>query len=94
MPVILPPGKESRWLKPTNTLTEILDMLKKYPTAKMDGYPLDKMIERPEPCTIEMLRPHGEALQFANEPKLLPRQNHYGHKKKSDVSHWLGNKPI
>ncbi len=94
MPVILPPGKETRWLKVTNSLSDILDMLKKYPYDKMNGYPISTDMSGTGPYTMEMLLPKGEKLLTQSGTPSIPLQKRYGQKKKSDVSHWLGNNPI
>jgi len=94
MPVILPLGKEMRWLKPTNSLSEILGMLVKYPSDKMNGYPLSREFEGSGPVTRQMLQPQGGMLMQEPEPALRPQQRHYGHKKKGEGGHWLGNGPI
>jgi putative SOS response-associated peptidase YedK len=94
MPVILPRGKEARWLKPTNSLSDNLEMIKKFPSERMDAYPISEVINQPGPHEREILLPIGERLtQQAYEPP-LPRQKHYRHKNKSEISHWRGNKPI
>jgi len=93
MPVILPRGKELRWLKPTNTLTEILGMLTKYPSDKMDAYPVSNELNESGPFDRNMLMPSGERLSKETAPPVLSRKGHY-HKSKTDVSHWLGNAPL
>lgn len=83
MPVILPFGQESRWLKPTLSLADILGMLKPYPSGKMNAYPVSGKIDQPGPFTKEILNPTGPRLLSEEQPPPLPRQSYYGHKKKS-----------
>lgn len=93
MPVILPRGKEMRWLKPENSLTDILGMLNKFPSDLMNAYPISKEVEKPGPYTSEILKPVGERLFREPEQPFLSRKSHY-HKNKGDVAHWMGNSPI
>lgn len=81
MPVILSPGKEKRWLKPANTLSDILGMLVKYPSERMNAYPVSKKIDS-FPTDRSILLPVGDKLLSEATPQPLPRQNYYGHKKK------------
>jgi putative SOS response-associated peptidase YedK len=94
MPVILPRGKEGRWLKPTNSLTEILGMLNKFPSDLMDAYPLNKEVDQPGPYNKDLLISEGERLFSASDLPFISRSKYHHTKKKSDVSHWLGNTPI
>ena len=82
MPVILSYGLESRWLKQSLSLAEILGMLNKYPSKQMNGYRLSNKIDQPGPYSKEMLTPHGPRL-LSESPPSLPQQSYYGHKKKS-----------
>jgi putative SOS response-associated peptidase YedK len=93
MPVILPRGKEIRWLKPTNSLSEILGMMNKFPSDLMNAHPISKEVEKPGPYTLEILKPVGERLLREPEQPFLSRKSHY-HKNKGDVAHWMGNSPI
>lgn len=83
MPVILPYGQETRWLKPNLSLADILGILKHYPSGKMNAYPVHDDIDQPGPCSKEMLNPLGPGLFTEEQPLALPRQSYYGHKKKS-----------
>jgi putative SOS response-associated peptidase YedK len=47
MPVILPKGRESDWLKSSKTLSEILGMLEIFPAERMNTYPLAKKLNYP-----------------------------------------------
>ena len=94
MPVILPRGKEVRWLKPTNSLTEILGALNKFPSDLMDAYPISKEIEQPGPYLKDILISKGERLFSTIDLPAISRSKYHHSKKKSDVSHLLGNTPI
>jgi putative SOS response-associated peptidase YedK len=76
MPVILTRGKEAHWLKPTNTLSDILSILKKYPSDKINGYPISKDVNQTGLYAIDILKPVGERLLSEVEPLVLPSQNH------------------
>jgi hypothetical protein len=92
MPVILSYGQESRWLKQTLSLAEILGMLNKCPSKQMNGYLLSGKIDMPGPYSKEMLSPQGPRLLSEEFPPSLPQQSYYGHKKKSsDNTKTLGD---
>jgi putative SOS response-associated peptidase YedK len=92
MPVILSYGQESRWLKQTLSLAEILGMLNKYPSKQMNGYLLSNKIDQPGPYSKEMLTPQGPKLLSEEHPPSLPQQSYYGSKKKSsDNTKTLGD---
>ncbi|NVN96732.1 SOS response-associated peptidase family protein [Candidatus Nomurabacteria bacterium] len=93
MPLILPRGKEKYWLKPTNSLTDILQTLVKYPAELMNAYPINNRIMKARSYSKEMLKPTGEILSKETESLTLSRKTHR-HDKKSEVSHWLGNKTL
>lgn len=82
MPVILPYGRESRWLKPTLSLTEILGMLVKYPSKQMNAYPVSGKIDTPGPFSKQILTPVGNKLLSESHPIAMPQQSYYGHKKR------------
>ncbi|MBL7904003.1 MAG: SOS response-associated peptidase [Bacteroidales bacterium] len=82
MPVILQYGQESRWLKPTLGLAEILGMLTITPSKQMNGYSISSKIDQPGPYSKEILLPQGPKLLSEDHPPPLPRQLYYGHKKK------------
>jgi putative SOS response-associated peptidase YedK len=84
MPVIPSYGQESRWLKQTLSLAEILSMLNKYPSKQMNGYLLSNKIDQPGPYSKEMLKPQGPRLLSEEHPSSLPQQSYYGKKKKPD----------
>ena len=91
MPVLLPYGQETRWLKPTLGLAEILGMLTITPSKQMNGYPLNSKIDQPGPYSKEILVLQGPKLLSEDHPPPLPRQSYYGHKKKpGDNTQTLG----
>jgi putative SOS response-associated peptidase YedK len=81
MPVILPYGRESRWLKPTLSLTEILGMLVRHPSKLMNAYPVSGQIDLPGPFSRQILTPVGSKLSSEVHSSTLPQQSYYGHKK-------------
>ncbi|MCO5265449.1 MAG: SOS response-associated peptidase [Lentimicrobium sp.] len=83
MPVILPFGQESRWLKPTLSLAEILRFLTKYPSKQMNAYPLSSKVMQAGPFTREILQPTGAKLFTENQSAAIPRSSYYGHRKKN-----------
>jgi putative SOS response-associated peptidase YedK len=92
MPMILPYGQESRWLKQTLSLAEILCMLNIHPSKQMNGYPLSSKIDQPGPYSKEILVLQGPKLLSEDQSPPLPRQSYYGHKKKqSDNTQTLGD---
>ena len=84
MPVILPRGRESRWLKPELSLTDILAQLQMVPSARMNAFPLGGKVNTEGPFTKDILNPAGARLLSEEPVKTLPRQSHYGHKTKTD----------
>ncbi len=82
MPVILPYGQETRWLKPNLSLAEILNMLQQYPSKKMNAYPVSGKIDQPGPYSKEIMTPIGPKLLTEEHPPALPVKSYYGHKKK------------
>ncbi|NVN96882.1 SOS response-associated peptidase [Candidatus Nomurabacteria bacterium] len=93
MPVILTRGKEVRWLNPANSLSEMLNMLNIFPSKLMNAFPVSEEVAHIGPFNKDILQPKGERLTKVQEKVIISRNGHY-HKKKSDVSHWLGNTPI
>lgn len=83
MPVILPFGRESRWLKPTLSLAEILGMLTKYPSKLMNAYPLSGKILQSGPFSKEILLPAGQKLLSETLPAPLPQRSYFEHKKRT-----------
>lgn len=84
MPVILPYGQESRWLKPTLSLAEILRMLARHPSKQMNAWPVSSRIDQAGPYSKDMLKPLGPKLWTEEPPPALKVQSHYGHKKRPD----------
>jgi putative SOS response-associated peptidase YedK len=82
MPVILPYGRESQWLKPTLSLAEILGLLTKHPSKQMNAYPVSRKVNLPGPFSKEILTPQGPKLLSEEQPPSLPQQSYYGHKKR------------
>jgi putative SOS response-associated peptidase YedK len=82
MPVILPYGRESQWLKPTLCLAELLGMLTKYPSKQMNAYPISGKVNQQGPFTKKILTPQGARLLSETQPPSLPQQSYYGHKKR------------
>ncbi|MBW6492191.1 MAG: SOS response-associated peptidase [Lentimicrobium sp.] len=84
MPVILPYGQESRWLKQTLSLAEILRMLVRHPSKQMNAWPVSNQIDQSGSYSKDMLKPVGPKLWPEEFPSPLKVQSHYGHKKKPD----------
>jgi putative SOS response-associated peptidase YedK len=83
MPVIIPKGKETDWLKPSNHLTAILRMLAIFTSEKMNAYPVSKEIEIRGEHHINELNPVGNRVYQETNPKLISQGHyHYGHKQK------------
>jgi putative SOS response-associated peptidase YedK len=82
MPVILPKGRESDWLKPSKHLSEILGMLQIFPAERMNAFPVSKEVDLPGLFTLDNLKPVGEKLYKEAEQKFIPHR-HWGHKQKS-----------
>jgi putative SOS response-associated peptidase YedK len=88
MPVILPKGRETDWLRPSKHLTEILGMLEVFPPERMNAYPISKDIGLPGPYTIDILKPAGERIYIEVEQKFIPHR-HWGYKQKG-AGNYLG----
>ena len=84
MPVILSNGRESKWLKPSLSLAEILGMLTMHPSKEMNAYPISSEVNHPGPFTKAILTPKGPRLLSEVQPPPLPRQSYYGHKKRAE----------
>lgn len=83
MPVILTPGYERDWLKPDRSLSEILYMLRQFPSQKMNAYPVSDLVNQPGVNDIAMIAPIGERLQREEKPFVrVNNQSRYYHKKK------------
>lgn len=74
MPVILSFGQESRWLKPSLTLAEILGMLNKYPSKQTKEYLMNNKLDQPGPHSKEILNPHGIRLLLEEPAPCLPQK--------------------
>ena len=59
-PVILTKDEEQVWIDPSRELGEITELLKPYPAAKMNAYPISPTIKSPRAEGIELLEPIGE----------------------------------
>jgi putative SOS response-associated peptidase YedK len=88
MPVIIPKGRETDWLRPSNHLTSILGMLEIYPAERMNTFPINKNIKLSVPYTSDMLKPVGV---YAEVDQKFIQQRHYGHKQKGAGGMWRGN---
>jgi len=84
MPVILPYGQESRWLKPNLSLAEILKMLAPYPSKQLNGYQVSNKIDHPGSYSKGILTPYGEILSSLEQPLSLLRSSYCGHKKRHE----------
>jgi putative SOS response-associated peptidase YedK len=81
MPVIIPKGREARWLRSSNHLTDILGMLEIFPAEKMNAYPIDSDFDKITPVTANSLKPAGNRIYTEVEPRVIPHR-HWGHKQK------------
>ncbi len=82
MPVILPFGKETRWLKPDLSLAAVLEMLNPYPAAEMNAYPVSRETEGNGPFSLSILKASGPPLSVEKELPAIKTSSHYAHKKK------------
>ncbi len=74
MPVILPRGRETDWLKDHRSLTDLLGMMRTYPAEKMNAYPVSQGIFLSPKLSPEMLRPVGDQLYHEQDLKQLPQR--------------------
>ena len=74
MPVILPRGKETDWLKDHRSLTDLLAMLRTYPAEKMNAYPVSPEIFVTSDLSPEQLRPIGDRMYMEQDLKMLPQR--------------------
>jgi putative SOS response-associated peptidase YedK len=87
MPVILTPGYERDWLKPDRSLSDVLHMLRRYPSEKMNGYPVSELINTPGVNEPSLITPVGDRLQREVKPEIrLTSNSRYTHKKKDAPS--------
>ena len=77
MPVILPAGSETNWLRESCSLTEILAMLQMYPTEKMNAHPISKEMFEAERITVRMLLPVADKICQEQELKQLPQRYYH-----------------
>lgn len=77
MPVILPPGGETSWLRESCSLTEILSMLQIYPADKMNAHPVAIEIFTTDRITSGMLVPVADKACQESEPKKLPQRYYH-----------------
>jgi putative SOS response-associated peptidase YedK len=82
MPVILSRSAESRWLKHSSPLADVLRLLNPYPYDKMNAYPVSDMIERPYFNDPSLLNPVGEKLVKEAAP-LVVTASYKPHKMKT-----------
>ncbi len=75
MPVILPKGRETDWLKGSFHLTSLLKMLEMYSPEKMNAYPLAGDLSGSETFTRDSLLPVGPPVY--REMDLNPLQQRY-----------------
>ena len=59
MPVILPREHESAWLDGATALPQVLAMLKPYPAARMEAYPVSTLVNNPRNDTSQLIEPQG-----------------------------------
>jgi putative SOS response-associated peptidase YedK len=81
MPVIIPKGREIRWLRNSSHLTDILGMLEIFPAEKMNAYPLNRDYDKTLPVTGYNLKPAGDRIYTETEQKIIPHR-HWGPKLK------------
>ncbi|KJF45393.1 SOS response-associated peptidase [Draconibacterium sediminis] len=62
MPVIIPEYSERRWLSISNTLSQVLDMLKPYPAHLLNAYPVSESISNPANNDLSVIQPVGRRL--------------------------------
>lgn len=77
MPVILPPGGETSWLRESCSLTEILSMLQMYPAEKMNAHPVSDAIFNADRITAGMLRPVADKALREHDLKQLPQRYYH-----------------
>jgi putative SOS response-associated peptidase YedK len=89
MPVILPPQYETNWLKSTMHLSEILRYLVRFPSEKMNAYPVSDSVTLGEVDDASLVMPIGERLQVEDTPMPAVRRYHYHKSKPTSSTPWF-----
>jgi len=66
-PVILSQADERAWLDPELPLSEVLSLLRPYPSDGMNAYPIDPTIQKPGPRELDAVRPIGGLMRTERE---------------------------
>ncbi|MBE0661398.1 MAG: SOS response-associated peptidase [Bacteroidales bacterium] len=92
MPVILPYGAETSWLKASNHLHDILAKIIQYPSKAMNAHQISKEVDTT--ATTEMLRPIGEKLASEVRKISFPSSHYVSKKKPTEPGKlWFDNSP-
>lgn len=82
MPVILFPEYESRWVRGSTQLSEVLDMLNPFPYNLMNAYPISTKIADKTLNNISLVQPMGETVY--NENITYTRMSRLGKKESNE----------
>jgi len=66
MPVLLNPTQRAIWLHPDSSEQHLLDVLRPYPSAEMDSYPVSPRIQLNRPHDSTLINPEHPTDQFGN----------------------------
>jgi len=72
-PVIIPHGREKKWLDSSMPLVEVLRYLKPYPGEFLEAFPVSVKIKNPNNKEREVLVPIGERLVTDNDDIVITR---------------------
>lgn len=89
MPVILPPLYETNWLKQSMHLSEILRYLIKFPSEKMNAYPVSEKAHADGVNDVSLIMPIGDRLQVEETPLPHVRRYHYHKTKPTSNTPWF-----
>lgn len=78
MPVILPDHAYHTWLNQNSSLSQITELLVKYPADQMNAYPISTDIKDPKNNTKELLKQLGEKLNPEFEVRSFNKVQEYG----------------
>ncbi len=72
-PVIIPHGREKKWLNSSLSLVEVLRYLKPYPGELLEAFPVSVKIKNPKNKEREVLVPVGERLVVDNDDIVITK---------------------
>ncbi len=91
MPVILPRGRETDWIKSPRSLSQVLQMLLPYPFEQMNAYPISDRINTEGIDDLSIVNPIGEKLQEEATFERMERRYRLHKMKSESVTPWFGN---